>query len=339
VIGAPARLPDRLIDRLLDRSVAATARAAGMLGPPPLAALLAGQRRAALDRALTRHRPAAADLDPALEAGDPDARDRLAAIAERALADLRAELAGGLQGMARAAAAFDARFHDGDLAEYLDDPALDERLRQRIMASLDSLNEVIAGYRTFLDAILPLVGSGPARVLDLAAGHGGFALSAAREARARGLEIGFTATDIRREYLEMGAAVARREGLAVEFAFQDALDLSNLERGEYDVVMCTQSLHHFPPGLVAVMFQEAARVAGRGVVFVDGCRSLLTGVFLAVVGALRYRDGGFVHDSWVSARRFFVPEELELLARIGPFGDRVEARWVRPGHCLLRRSP
>jgi 2-polyprenyl-3-methyl-5-hydroxy-6-metoxy-1,4-benzoquinol methylase len=328
------------VDRLLERGMAVTARVVGGLGPPPLMALLAEQRRAALDQALQRHRPVAADLDQALEAGDAAAREQLAAIAETALADMRAQLTARARraGLGRmVASAFDARFHDGDLAEYLDDPALDERLRRRIMASLDGLNEAIAGYQTFLDALTPLVDGGPVRVLDLAAGHGGFALSAAREARARGLDLTFTASDIKREYLDMGAAVARREGLPVEFALQDALDLSNLPRGAYDVVLCTQSLHHSPPGLVAVMFQEAARAAGRGVVFVDGCRSLLTGVFLALCGTLRYRSGGFVHDSWVSARRFFVPEELELLARIGPFGDRVESRWVQPGHCLLRR--
>lgn len=330
-----------VVDRLLDRGIAATARTAGRLGPPLITALLADQRRAALEAALERHRPAAAALAPGLGAGDAVARDRLAVLAAIALGDMRSALAVGARsaGLGRAAArAFDARFHDGDLPEYLDDPGLDPDLRRRIMASLDSVNETISGYESFLDALRPLVRDrGPTRVLDLAAGHGGFALSAAREARDRGLDLVFTASDIKREYLDMGAAVARREGLPVEFVLQDALDLSNLERGAYDVVLCTQSLHHFPPGLIAVMFQEAARVAGRGVVFVDGCRSLATGAFLAVLGTLRYRSRGFVHDSWVSARRFYVPEELELLARLGPFGDRVESRWVRPGHCLLRR--
>jgi len=84
------------------------------------------------------------------------------------------------------------------------------------------------------------------------------------------------------------------------------------------------------------MFEEAARHAGAAVVFIDGCRSLLTGTMLQVVGRLRYRNPAFAHDGWVSSRRFFVPEELELLARIGSWGDGVESRWLSPGFCLLR---
>jgi hypothetical protein len=84
------------------------------------------------------------------------------------------------------------------------------------------------------------------------------------------------------------------------------------------------------------MFEAAARAAARGVVFIDGCRSALTGVGLAAFGLLRFGSTNFVHDAWVSSRRFFVPEELALLARVGPWGDRVEVRWARPGFCVVR---
>ena len=39
-----------------------------------------------------------------------------------------------------------------------------------------------------------------------------------------------------------------------------------------DVIVCTQSLHHFGPGMVARMLGEAARSARAAVVFIDGER-------------------------------------------------------------------
>ncbi|MCP4245576.1 MAG: methyltransferase domain-containing protein [bacterium] len=192
------------------------------------------------------------------------------------------------------------------------------------------------GYRNFLARLEPLMAAGrPARIIDLATGHGGFALALARLARERGLDLEITATDIKSEYLDMGRRRAKAEGLAVDFRVQDAVDLSNLSLGQFDFVTCTQSLHHFPPGLVAVMFAEAARVATRAVLFIDGCRTFVRAVPLYAFCRLGQRDRIIAHDGWVSFRRFFVPEELDVLARLGPWGRRARAYRIPPTHCVL----
>ena len=132
------------------------------------------------------------------------------------------------------------------------------------------------------------------------------------------MDVEFTASDIHREYLDLGATRARQAGLASRFELQDALDLSNLKAGDYDVITCTQSLHHFGPGQIAVMFSEASRIATRGVVFIDGARSALTAAAVVGLGLLMFRHRPFAHDALVSFRRFFVPEELALIARLCP---------------------
>lgn len=325
---------------LPDRLLRAAARRAGALAQTPVGRLLGPIRTAAAAHALGPRRERAGRIGARIAAGEAAARDELAALAESAIREMRAEVrrraaAAGL--VHRVMAAGDAAFGNCSEPEYLDDPNLDPAMRTRLMHRLDSVNEAVEGYAYFLEALRPLLVPGrTTRVLDLAAGHGGFALAATRMAARLGLSLHITASDIKAEYLELGAEVARREHLDVEFAHQDALDLSNLTPGEYDVITCTQSLHHFPAGLVAVMFEAATRAAGAGVVFIDGTRSALTGLALYAFGTLRYRDPAFAHDAWVSSRRFFVPEELELLARLGWWGDGVEARWSPPGHCLLR---
>ncbi len=323
------------VDRML-RTVITRVTA---FGPPPPTRLLAPLRARALEHTLASHDQRAAAIAARRRAGDDGARAELATLADAALESMRADVEQRAQSrglLARAIARGDARWGDCEAEELLDDPDLDQELRRGIMKTLDDVNDIIESYERFFDELLPLANpTGPTRVLDLAAGHGGFAIAAARVARRRGLDFQFTASDLKREYLDIGEAIARRDRLPVEFTVQDALDLSNLSPGAYDIIVCTQSLHHFPPGLVAVMFEAAARVASHGVVFIDGCRSLLTGMSIWVIGAHK-RNPAWAHDGWISSRKFFTPEELELLARTCQCGGELEASWMPPAHCLLR---
>ena len=309
-------------------------------GRPLVSARLSDTLIATADEVIAEHRVAATELAQRIVDGDGAARGELADLADRGFSELREisrARAREMGGATELAARFDSFFEGGDAVEHIDDPDFPEKHRVAVMASLDHMNEVLECYDCFLDSLGPFLRSdGPTTVLDLAAGHGGFCLAVARMARERGIDIRFTASDIKREYLDMGDAQARAEGLPIEFVLQDALDLSNLEAGAYDIVTCTQSLHHFSPGMIAVMFEAATHAAGRGIMFLDGCRSAVAGVALAGYGLLRRLHLPSAHDSWVSSRRFFMPEELGFLARLGPWGDGVEATWVPPGHCMVR---
>jgi len=327
------------IDRLLRRAVDQRDR----FGAPLPTRALSPLRTAAATVAVESRQERAALLTSRIAAGDGAARDDLAVLAEEALAEMRTSVRTAAMikhPIQRLLAATDARWADCDTTELLDDPDLDPEVRTSIMTTLDHFNDVLGSYTRFFDMLLPLARpTGTTRVLDLAAGHGGFPLAATREARKRGLDFHFTASDLKREYLDMGQEIADRENLPVDFIVQDALDLSNIDPDSYDIIVCTQSLHHFPAGLITVMFDAATRAATRGVVFADACRSALSGGLIAVTGTLRMRNAAFVHDGWVSMRRAFVPEELELLARMARDDGELESRWVPPAHCLLRWRP
>lgn len=327
--------------QFLDSSVAAIARRItdARLSSPSVARL-APLRSAAAERAWAQVGPEAAALGAALEAGDAGARVALAALGERAIAIMRAEMraeAGARGRVDRIATRLDARFADTEATEWMDDPGFDPIARVRVLGHLDHLNSMVGSYAAFFDQLRPLLRCDgvPTRVLDLASGHAGFALAAARIARAEGVALSVCATDLKQEYLELGAERARAEGLDVSFAVQDALDLTNLEHGAFDVVVCTQSLHHFPAGLVAVLASEASRIAARGVVLIDGYRSRTHAGLISTLGLVRFADVAFAHDTWVSFRRFFAPEELGLMARLGPNGARAGARWMPPAHCVV----
>jgi 2-polyprenyl-3-methyl-5-hydroxy-6-metoxy-1,4-benzoquinol methylase len=317
----------------------ATRNLAAIGAPDPLRTLLGPARRRAAREVLEQTRERASELHESVERGDPAARRRLAALAEDALLEMRGRVtsAAARSGVSvHVAASVDDWWRHTDEAEYLDDPELDQDVRVRIVTHLDAMNELLGSYRLFFDRVRPLLRpTGTTRLLDLASGHGGFALAIARAARLDEIPLSVVASDIKQEYLALGEERARNEKLDVQFTTQDALDLSNVGRGEFDIVTSTQALHHFEPGQIAVMFAEAARIASRGVLFIDGTRSALTGAATWALGLFGYRDRAFAHDSLVSFRRFFVPEELELLGRLAPRGDRARAMAVAPGHCLL----
>ncbi|MFO0696873.1 MAG: methyltransferase domain-containing protein [Polyangiales bacterium] len=314
---------------------------AALQPPPPGQTMLRDVRRRALESVLADYRPRAGALEPGLAAGDEAARDRLASLATEALTVFRDRVfrEARMHPVLHAAAALDRAWNGPTPPEHMDDPDFDEGERTRIIRALDDFNVLVGSYATFLEALAPLfVPGGTTKVLDLASGHGGFPLALARLAKERGLDLAITATDLQDAYLDVGAARARAEGLAVSFRRQDALDLSNLAGDPPDVVVCTQAIHHFPPGLVTCMFDQAARVARRGVVFVDGCRNVLHTTTVATYGLAIAGVPGFTHDAVISLRRFFAIEELDLLVNLVPRATRAEASFLRPAHLRVRWS-
>lgn len=229
-----------------------------------------------------------------------------------------------------------------DRPELLDDPDFPEHLRVRVLDRLDKLNDLLGIYDAFVTLTVPFIDEARAdstrkvRVHDLASGHGGFAL-VLKERLGEAVEV--VASDIKDEYLELGRAAAKLRGLDVGFVVQDALSLDDLADQNFDILTCTQTLHHFAPGMVARMIGEAARVARKGVVFVDAERSLMALAVLGPFAALYGRSYAFFHDTVTSLRRMYYEEELALLADLAPGlpeSARIETGFAFPGHAYLR---
>lgn len=326
-----------LSTRLRDAAQTVAARQSPTLGH----VLLQPIREHALEATLAQFHAPAQRLDEGLACGDASARKALAALGEAALFSFRDRVRTEARStrLLRGAEAVDSWWRSSTRREHMDDPAFPEAERTRIVQALDTFNTTLGSYALFMDALRPLFAlRGPTRILDLAAGHGGFALALARMAEREGLSLQITASDLKQEYLDLGRARAEREGLAVEFRTQDALDLRNLSHDPPDLVICTQAIHHFPAGLVTCMFDEAARVAKRGVVFIDGIRSLVHVPLLGLYGLGVARTPGFAHDGIISLQRFFALEELSLLGNLVPRTHKSEAIWIRPNHGALRFS-
>jgi SAM-dependent methyltransferase len=360
----PARVYDPLLplagllDPLLDPpTIALGRRLQAMWIGPPFRVRNARMRERALDSLVARYAPRIAELSPGVGRREERAIDTF----DRVIAEAVTELRGAAEARAvrdtfdRAAHLVD-RVMYRNRAELLDDPAFDGELRIRSLDRLDRMNEAIGAYDAFVGLIVPLVERARARgvacpvVVDLASGHGGFALELARRIGAADGRARVIATDLHDEYLDIGRQHVREAGIpdsALSFLVQDALDLGDLEAkvgAPIDVVCCTQTVHHFPAGFVARMLGEAAAVARHGAIIVDGERNPFAMVLIATMAVLLGRGSlPFLHDAVVSMRRMYTEQELALIASLAPFRDgggalSVSRGWVHPGHAWVEVS-
>src|SRR5690606_19795217 len=115
------------------------------------------------------------------------------------------------------------------------------------------------------------------------------------------------------------------EGAQVEFRVLDALKLDTLPE-RFDVITCTQTLHHFSPDFVAEFLFQARKSARRGVLVFDARRAPLTLAGTSAATFLLTGNPMLVHDGAVSVRRMYAPAELEMLAHVSPGGEVFSAR-------------
>jgi hypothetical protein len=319
------------------------------LARDPVRLRLARHREEAMRRALEEALPRALALEAGVVARDPEAICRYDALVSEAMARMRAarpeegEGGGGRVSVDAILGAVDRRFYK-NAPERLDDPDFPEADRREALDLLDRFNQALGTYDAFMEVIAPLVleaerragGRRPVRVHDLASGHAGFAVWIKQRLGDRAL---VEASDIKPEYLAIGRERAEALGVRVDLFTEDALAMDGPRARGVDVLLCTQALHHFPPGMVARMVGEASRAANVGACFIDGERSLTTLALFLPAATLYTRHGTLVHDGIVSIRRMYYREELGLLAALAPGKPpdlRVETGSSLPAHAYLR---
>jgi hypothetical protein len=320
----------------LDAGIEAIFHLAPRFPPLSFGPLLAARPRRERARVIAgRVRPFLEALGPGVLAGDPEAIARHDDLVEYAIRDLREARFPGLGGLATAV---DRALYRND-AEFLDDLSLPDDVRLHVLDFIDRFNNHIGSYDLWASMLADDLGpggdGGPVRVLDLASGHAGFALALKERL---GAAASITASDLVDEYLELGRQHARDRGLDLAFLPLDATALGTQGQG-HDVLVCTQSLHHFSPGLLVRIIAEAARSAGRAAWFIDAERDVAPVALMGLASAVYGRSWEVVHDTVVSLRRMPVEEELFLLSELAvgiPAGSLVSTGRRAPGFVFLR---
>ncbi|MEO8879054.1 MAG: methyltransferase domain-containing protein [Gemmatimonadaceae bacterium] len=195
--------------------------------------------------------------------------------------------------------------------EILDDPTVDDRLRARSHADVARANTIFGGSRAVqleLAAALDATSAQSLSLLDVGTGSGDIPAGVHQTWRARGTTLTAFGLDISFSLLRD----ARASGLVPICA--DALSLPIASKS-VDIVICSQTLHHFEaPNAIAVL-RELDRVARVRVIVSDIRRSWLAaaGIWLASY-PLGFHPVSR-HDGVVSVLRGFTPGELTQLVK------------------------
>jgi SAM-dependent methyltransferase len=218
--------------------------------------------------------------------------------------------------------------------EYMDRLNLPESERLELVKALDRQNMMMQLYPRYVDILMPLINEvaehkkSEVRVLELASGAGGLALALAEEVRHNKIDVRITGSDIVPAYIEQGNLQTTKNNLPLSFRLLNAFNLQELDNGEFDLVVMSQSLHHFTPGQLAVIIAQCSRLMKTVFVGIDGYRSLLLTGGVPLIASLQ-GIGSFTLDGLTSARKFYSELELDIIAELatGKRNHTVSCSW------------
>ena len=269
---------------------------------------------------------------------DPRDRARFTAGVRDVWARYQAACRQPAPGLQRPLHGLDRLIYERRRQEHIDDVTLPAQRRTSLIRSLDRLNVVVGGYWWFFQALtthLRGLPAGTISVLDVGSGHGALPIRLQRKARLGAHTLRVVGSDLEPAYVDEARRAAREHEVDVEFRQLDALRLDELDE-QFDVITCTQTVHHFPPELLAGLLVSARAHARRGVLFFDARRSSLTLLGASVLTLAVSGDTMLLHDGLVSVRRMYSPAELELLARCAPGGEHFVGRNFGPQYVTVQ---
>lgn len=229
-------------------------------------------------------------------------------------------------------------------SEYLDDHDLPDAQRVALIEGLHRFNHAVRGYQVFLSVLRPWIQAihaqtrRPVQILELASGAGELALTLSRLARDENLPVTITGSDYSATYVAAANAKAAARHEPVTFIELNAFDMSTIAPESVDIVLITQSIHHFTAGQVAMMIAQAMRSSRFAFIGIDGRRSPEVLALAPLLGGLVVRRRDFVHDTFISVRKFYSETELETIARLAAPEALISAGFLPPGYSLLTAS-
>ncbi len=215
--------------------------------------------------------------------------------------------------------------------EYLDAPNVDPRLVRRSLADVALANSLFGGTRAVLleiEEVLPELDA-TATLLDVGSGVGDIAARARDVARQHDVDLSLVTIDMA-ETLAVASRARTGNGVRGNAA---ALPFAN---DSVDVVMCSQTLHHFDDASAVRVLRELDRVARVRVIVSDLRRSWIAAAGLWMASFPLGFHPVSRHDGVVSIMRGYAGDELRRLVQSSTgrtpnvkrhMGWRVTATW------------
>jgi ubiquinone/menaquinone biosynthesis C-methylase UbiE len=219
-----------------------------------------------------------------------------------------------------------ARGQRRDDPELLDGSGHDPAELAANFADIGKVNRIGGGARVILGALPALLDAVPRdrelALLDLGCGSGDIPLAVADALDRQRRPFRILATDLSPEVLDVAQAkIGGRPG--IELAPLDAL-ATGLPDRSFDIVLCSLTMHHFPPREAIALLREMARLCRVGFILNDITRSPLGYAAAWTASRVATRNRLTRNDMPLSVLRAYTPAELRgLLRQAGVAGAEV----------------
>jgi 2-polyprenyl-3-methyl-5-hydroxy-6-metoxy-1,4-benzoquinol methylase len=200
--------------------------------------------------------------------------------------------------------------------ELMDQPDLDAAEHELALAGLSRLNRWTRNASLAWSVIKELAAqesTGPIRLLDLATGSGDIPFELARRARRTGIELEVAGCDTSSQAIRIAREKFERGQFSANLFVCDVLEDPIPQT--YDVVLCSQFLHHLETEVATQVLRRMASAATRRVIVVDLIRSRLNWWQVWFATRMLSRSPIVHFDGPQSIRAAFVLKEVETMAR------------------------
>jgi len=209
--------------------------------------------------------------------------------------------------------------------ELLDESGHDPAELAANFRDIQRVNQLLGGTSTILRHLPPLVDAippaQPVTVLDLATGSADIPLAISRWAKRHGKTMSIVASDSSEAILAL--ARTQVEGHPeITVAQYDARAVPQPDK-QFEIVLCSLSLHHFAPDDAVRVLREMDRLARTGFILNDLRRGRLGYAAAWIASRLTTRNRLTRNDAPLSVKRAYTPRELAVLLHRAGIDDAV----------------
>jgi ubiquinone/menaquinone biosynthesis C-methylase UbiE len=207
-----------------------------------------------------------------------------------------------------------------DALELLDEDHHDPAELAANLRDIRRVNHLLGGTSTTLrhlpDLVAAIPSSEPLTILDLATGSGDIPIALTKWAAQHERRVTIVASDYSQEILDLARTqIAGHPDITLAQYDARAVPLPD---GQFDIVLCALSLHHFTPDDAVQVLREMNRLARVGFILNDLRRGRLGYASAWIAARVTTRNRLTRNDAPLSVRRAYTPDELkELLHRAG----------------------
>ena len=217
--------------------------------------------------------------------------------------------------------------------ELMDETQLDPAELAANLRDIRRVNHLLGGTATTLRHLPALIATVPAAepvtILDLGTGSGDIPVAIVEWARKERRSVSVVASDASAQILDI-AQTCVAPYPEITLAQYDARNVP-LPDNSVSIVLCSLSLHHFPPEEAVQALREMERLASAGFILNDLRRSRLGYASAWVASRLTTRNRLTRNDAPLSVLRAYTPPELTDLLQHAGIGNAAVSthRWFR----------